>query len=167
VFGRGPKHIIGFMRGDIAVLYHLPFGEKNDLPSAQYLRCEKGEQAGVIIGHRTAAPQQPGEMLAAEKQFVRRHTAAIRSRRLVNEILRNDRFEAREMVKKENLALFDVAIGIMHLDIDPEATAQHGKRAHAPLIQNFIDLELWVAAHDNHILFPDRMMISLASVIPR
>jgi hypothetical protein len=72
---------------------------------------------------------------------------------LVNEILRNYRFEAGEMVKKEDLALFDMAIGIMHLDINAKTPAQHGKRAHAPLIQNFIDLELGVAAHNNHICF--------------
>src|SRR5215212_7877964 len=106
-------------------------------------------------------------MLAAQKQLVGRYAAAIGACRLVNEILRDYRFKAGEMVKKENLALFDMAVGIMHLDIDAESAAQHGKRAHAPLIQNFIDLELGVAAHNNRILFPDRMRIRLVSVIPR
>jgi len=113
----------------------------------------------VIIGHCSATPQQPGKMFTAEKKLVGRYAAAIGARRLVNEILRNYRFKAGEMVKKENLALFDMAIGIMHLDIDAETAAQHGKCAHAPLIQNFIDLELGVAAHNNHILFPDRVRI--------
>jgi hypothetical protein len=106
-------------------------------------------------------------MLAAQEELVRSYAAAISARRLVNEILRNYRFEAGEMVKKKNLALFDVAIGIMNLNIDPEAAAQHGKRAHAPLIQNFIDFELGVAVHNNHIWFPNRMRIRLASALPR
>src|SRR5215218_2882475 len=102
-------------------------------------------------------------MFTAEKKLVGRYATAIGACRLVNEILRNYRFEAGEMVKKEDLALFDMSIGVMHLDIDAETAAQHGKRAHAPLIQNFIDLELGVAAHDNRILFPDGMRIRLVS----
>ena len=120
----------------------------------------------MIVGHRSATPQKPGELLAAEKKLMGRYAAAIRSGRLINEILRNNRLEAGEMVKKENLAVFDVPVGVMYLDIDPKAAAQHGKRPHAPLIQDLIDLELGVAAHNNHIMFPDRTPTSFASVPP-
>jgi hypothetical protein len=53
---------------------------------------------------------------------------------LVNEVLGNDGLETGKMVKKEYLPGIDVAVGVMHFDVDSEAVAQERKSPYAPLI---------------------------------
>jgi hypothetical protein len=101
----------------------------------------------MVVRYRSATPQKFGKLLAAEKQLVRRHAAAISPRGLINEILRNDRFEAGEMVEEENLTRVNVPVGVVDLDVDSKPPPQHGKCSHAPLIQDLVDLELGVDAH--------------------
>ena len=50
----------------------------------------------------------------------------------MNQIVRYDRFGAREMIEQENLPLFDVAIGVVQLDIDPKTLFDSGQGPDRP-----------------------------------
>ena len=128
-------------------LIMLPSGKEDHLPAAQYFGGEKRQQARKIVGHRTAAAQKVGECFVAEEELVRRDAAAIGAGRLVNEILRNDGFEAREVIEQKYLAGLDVAVGVVNLDVDAQAAAQQRECPHAPLIQRLVDPELGIPAH--------------------
>ena len=130
-----------------AVLDHAALGKEDHPASAQDLGGQEGQQAGVIGGHRADAPQEPGEGLVALEQVRRRDAAAKGARRLVDEVLRDDGFEAGEVVEQEYLAGFDVAVVVVDLDVDPQAFVQERERAHAPLIGGFVDVERGVVAH--------------------
>ena len=59
---------------------------------------------------------------------------AIAARCLMDEILWNDGFDAREMIEQEYLACFDMAVGIVDFYVDSESVAQERECPHAPLI---------------------------------
>ena len=50
----------------------------------------------------------------------------------MNQIVRYDRFGAREMIEEENLSLFDVAIGVVQFDIGPETLFDGGQGLNRP-----------------------------------
>ena len=133
--------------GNVAILDHAAFREKNDLSAAQNFRGEKRQQAREVVGYRAAAAEKIGECFVAEKELVGRDATAIGAGRLVDEILGDDGLEAREVIEQKYLASLDVAVGVVNLDVDAQAAARQRECPHAPLIQPLIDLQLGIPAH--------------------
>src|SRR5687768_10967949 len=99
MFGRSRGGRLSILNSDVAVLDHLAFRKKNHLSAAQDFSGQKCQQARVIVGHRPTTPQELGELVAALEKPVRGDATAVSSCRLVNEVLRNYRFEAREVIE--------------------------------------------------------------------
>jgi len=115
---------IALVVDDMAVFDHPAFGENDDFAAAKDLGGEKRKQARKICRHRADVPQELGKGVASFEQFGRRDATAETARRLVNDVLGNDRFEAGEVIEQENLPVIELAVGAMDLDVDPKTIMQ-------------------------------------------
>ncbi|MFP6888710.1 MAG: hypothetical protein VCF07_02980 [Nitrospinota bacterium] len=72
------------------------------------------------MGDRAEAEKELCEPFVAGEQICGRHGAAIRPRRFMYQIVGNDRFKAREVIKKKNLAGFYLTFIMVKFDIEPK-----------------------------------------------
>jgi hypothetical protein len=67
----------------------------------------------------------------------------------MNDVLRNDRFEAGKVIEKEYLAGVDLTVGVVNLDVDSQMIVNERKSADTPLVHAFVDLKSRRNNHQN------------------
>ncbi len=126
-----------------AVLDHAALGEDHHLAALEDLGGEEGQQAGMVVGHRADAAQIAPQPRTIE-EFRRGHRSRQDSALFVDQILRNEGFEAGEMVEQIDVAVIDLPMRPMDANIEGKCPLQPCHIAHravdAGLIEAVVDL---------------------------
>ncbi|MCZ6697529.1 MAG: hypothetical protein O7D94_01200 [Planctomycetota bacterium] len=95
------------------ILDHSPFGKNDHLAAAQDFLGQKRQQTGMVVGQRAKTNEIVCESVVSFKEFRCRHGSTECFRFLVDQILRDERLEAGEMIKQKDFAACQIIVALM------------------------------------------------------
>jgi hypothetical protein len=128
----------------LAILDHAAFREHDDLAATQDVHRQHFHQVRMVVGYHAQVAQQLCEAIVAGEERAGGDGAAEIACFAVDQVLRDERLHAREVIEQKYLAMIDLALFVMHLDAQAEHFAHLVEGARAPIVGLLVQIEVIV-----------------------
>ncbi|BCX80703.1 hypothetical protein MIT9_P0279 [Methylomarinovum caldicuralii] len=125
-----------------AVLDHAAFGKDDDLVALEDLPGQQRQQPGMVVGHGAGGAQQLCQVGVDFEQLAVGDGITVSPAMLVEQVLGNQGLEAGEMIENEDLALPDVVVGIVKLDVQAQKAPGEAEQADRAVVEAGVDVEI-------------------------